>query len=201
MKNFQFLPSDDAIKAFQNEWFLENHIAVILPKDRRFPTPREDASKNRPITHTESTRVVRAFRKSVCSVVTLMMKILKPCTDNLSFEAYHIDKKGIIIDKTNGRVVCLIEGDFNIIEIKNEHNIIAIKYGNNCKIIQKVNKDVYTIDDINVFTSMKEKDVIQNGEILGIFNVNEKAYSWDSCFYHKFVLKNTEAIRSWKLED
>lgn len=201
MKNFKFLPSETEIKTFQNDWFLKEHIAVILPMNRRFPTPRETSPYNRKVPYTVSTRVVKAFKKSVCSVVTLKIKLLRACVDNISFVAYHIDNKGIVIDKENGRVVCFAEGDFSIIEINNDHNLIAVVNGNNCKVIEKVNDDKYTIDEVETFSSMEEKKVTQNGELMGLFNIKEQAYSWDACFYHKFVLKNLEAIEKWEVEE
>lgn len=201
MKNFKFLPSEAEIKEFQNEWFLKEHIAVILPMNRRFPTPREASPDEREIPYAVSTRVVKALKKSVCAISTLKIKILKPCADNLSFVAYHIDNKGIIVDKTNGRVVCFAEGDFQIIEIHNEHNLIAVVEGHDCKIIEKVNKTKYTIDTIETFCPMTEKKVIQNGELRSLSHIKEHTYSWEVCFYQKFVRKNLDEIEKWEVED
>ena len=201
MRNFKFLPSETEIKEFQNDWFLKDHIAAILPMNRRFPTPREKSPSVREVPYSVSTRVVKAFKKSVYSITTLRIQLLKPCIDNISFVAYHIGDKGIVIDKTTGRVICFAEGDFKLIEINNDNNLIAISNSNLCKIIEKVNKDKYNIDEVETFGPMSEKQIIQDGESIGLFSIKEHAYSWEACFYHKFVVKNLEAIEKWAIEE
>ena len=201
MRNFKFLPSEAEVKEFQNDWFLKEHIAVILPMNRRFPIPREKSPNVREIPYTVSTRVVKVSKKAVCSTITLRIQLLKPCVDNISFVAYHIGDKGIIIDKTTGRVICFAHGNFKIIEINNDKNLIAITEDNNCKIIEKVNNNNYTIDEVEVFGSMSEKNVHQDGESISLFSIKEHAYSWEACFYHKFVVKNLDAIKKWEIEE
>ena len=85
MRNFKFLPSETEIKEFQNDWFLKDHIAAILPMNRRFPIPREKSPSVREVPFSVSTRVVKAFKKSVHSITTLRIQLLKPCIDNISF--------------------------------------------------------------------------------------------------------------------
>ena len=201
MKNFKFLPSEAEIKEFQNEWFLKDHIAVILPMNRRFPTPRENSSSYREIPTTPLTRVVKTFKKSIYSVPTLKIKILNPCINTLSFIGYHIDNKSIIVDKANGRVICFAEGNFQMIEIEENHTMIAIVSNNKCKVIEKINADNYTIDEVEVFGQMKEKNIKQDGELRSLFNIKEHTYSWEVCFYQKFIRKNLDEIEKWEIDE
>ena len=200
MKKFDFLPSEAAIKKFQNTWFLEDHIALILQSNRRSPTPRFHVTScinERSKSFLATTRVVRAFKKHD----VLKIQILHPCVNILHFVAYHAGNKGVIVDKEDGSVVCILEGDFAIVPSDcPERNRISVVADGQCTTIIKNNLNDYSYEETNLDTPVKEKEVAQDGEIMNVFNIKEKTFSWDACFYRKYVVKNLEVIDGWENE-
>ena len=198
MKKFIFLPSETEIKEFQNTWFVKDRVGLILHSNRRFPVSREsNTTSNRPYTYISYTRAVRTYKWSASS---LAIKMMNPCVNNLSFVAFHIGDKGVVIDKENGRLIYIAEGSFEMIQIDKENDIIVIKGDLNCQVIKKIKADVYTINETDAYTSLHEKEVIHNGDLISVNSIKENIYSWEACFYHKFIVKNLEAIKQWELD-
>jgi hypothetical protein len=200
MEKFIFLPSETEIKSFQNAWFLKDHIGLILHTDRRFPVARESNVKtSRPNTYMTSARVVKAYKRSATS---LHIKTVNPCVSNLNFIAFHIGDKGVIIDKENGQLICIVEGSFEMIHIDNKNDIIVIKnkLDLTCQVIQKVKTGQYKIEETNKYSSLKEEKVSQNIDLINVQSIKVNLFSWEACFYHKFVEKNLDEIKQWEVD-
>ena len=200
MEKFVFLPTETEVKKFQNEWFLKDHIGLVLHINRRFPVARESCvSDTRPTTYMTNTRVVKTYKKSASS---LHIKMMNPCVNNLSFVAFHIDNKGVVIDKENGRLIYIAEGSFDMIQIDNVNDTIVIKRNLNCQVIRKIKNGSYTIEetDADAYASLHEKEVAQNGDLISVLSIKENIFSWEACFYHKFVMKNLEEIKQWNID-
>lgn len=200
MKKFIFLPEEMQIKAFQNEWFLSEHIALVLQSNlRNCPSRFESKSifDDRCTSYRTTTRVAKVWKEEAPSGYSLVMQTLKPCLNNLDFVGYHIGNKGCVVDKEDGRVVCIVEGDFEIIGIKEgEKSCFAITDGNTTTIVKKNNINDYSKEDGDI-ADAHEKPVEQNGETSYVHNIKANTYSWKACFLRKYIAKNIEAIEAW----
>ena len=201
MNELNFFPSEAEIKEFQNQLFLNKHIAVILqsdiatPKQERFPV--ESIFKQRSEKYSASTRVAKVFKTSDNIDIPLKMQIQKACLNNLEFEGYHFQDRGIIIEKENGKAVAIIDGNFDILNLAD--NKVAVKFGHKWHIIEKTEVGIFQ-EEIETLMSAKENQTVQDNEICGIHDVKESAYSWRACLLRKFIAKNLEAIKLWKAE-
>ena len=202
MNDLNFFPSEAEIKQFQNQLFLDEHIAVILqsdiaePKQERFNS--ESIFEQRAKKYSASTRVAKVFKTSTNIDIPLKMQIQKACVNNLEFEGYHFEEKGIIIEKESGRAVAIVTGDFDLINLA--PNKLAVKFGHKWEILEKTPNGTF-LETVETLMSAKENPVVQNNEISGIHDIKESAYSWRACLLRKFIARNIEAIKTWKPEE
>lgn len=202
MKDLNLFPSEAEIKQFQNQLFLNEHIAVILqsdiaePKQERFNN--ESIFEQRAKKYSASTRVAKVFKTSNNINIPLRMQIQKACINNLEFEGYHFKEKGIIIEKEGGRAVAIVSGNFDLINLA--PNKLAVKFGHKWEVLEKTQNGTLH-ESIETLMSAKENPVVQNNEVSGIHDVKESAYSWRACLLRKFIAKNLEAIKTWEPEE
>lgn len=204
MKKIVFEPNNDQVRILQKKMFLEHHIALILQENIKQPSCRFDNSSifdERTKAWKAQTRLVKVYKTSTNLNIPLKMQILKPVVNNRYIKSYHIEKYGIVIDKQTGRVICLVEGNFQIVEQENNLSV-EIKDEKASVILTKEGAETprYVIKKQKQVNDKKENIVDQDAEILGIHDVKESAYSWKACLLRKFIAKNLEQIKEWPID-
>ena len=187
MKNFSSVkirPNAEEIKNFQNEVFEKFKIGIVCPHDipeLRSRFHRESIYDSR-ISYNHTIRVVQFIRAHENIATALRMQIQNPCLSTLHFEGYHIGNYGIVFNKENGDVVCLVnEPNFKLI-ITNKHELAIQKGDKQLRIYSVYNAQKliteYVVSEHQTMELKEEKEVIQNREVSGIKNVKSSEASW-----------------------
>lgn len=205
MKNFIFLPTETQVKTFQNNWFLNERMALVLQSNLRYPQSRfksESIFDDCVMPYCTTTRMVRVFKIAETYGYSLRMQVLKPCIHSLDFIAFHLGEKGVVIDKEDGNVICIAEGSFELVDFKSgDKNGFVVVDGNKCNIVVKNKQADYSCNEVEGLTDKTELPVIQDAEVTSLRHIKEQTFSWKACFLRKFIGKNTEAIENWEVDE